>query len=458
MCGIIGVYNHPEASNLAYLGLYAMQHRGQESAGIISTDGNDFYSHKSMGLVADIFPLEKIESLRGSMAIGHVRYSTTGASLLNNSQPFMINYAHGTLAIAHNGNLVNAEEIKQDLVIKGSIFQSSMDTEVIMHLIAGYREPDLVEGIAAALKRVSGAYSLVFMNQDRLIAARDPRGIRPLVLGKVGESYIVASESCVFDLIEAEFIREIEPGEILVISKDGLESYHPFPAHKPANCIFEHIYFARPDSVLFGDTVYDVRKKLGRLLAREHPIEADMVVPVPDSGIPAAIGYAQELNIPWELALIRNHYVGRTFIEPSQSIRHFGVKIKLNAIKSMFAGKRVVVVDDSIVRGTTARKIIKMIRAAGAKEIHVRISSPPTNFPCYYGIDTPTRKELIASSHSVDDIRRYITADSLGYIDSKSLTQVVNCEHSFCDACFTGKYPITFPGIEGAQPRQPTLF
>ncbi|MCD6430357.1 MAG: amidophosphoribosyltransferase [Deltaproteobacteria bacterium] len=458
MCGIIGVYNHPEASNLAYLGLYAMQHRGQESAGIISTDGNDFYSHKSMGLVADIFPLEKIESLRGSMAIGHVRYSTTGASLLNNSQPFMINYAHGTLAIAHNGNLVNAEEIKQDLVIKGSIFQSSMDTEVIMHLIAGYREPDLVEGIAAALKRVSGAYSLVFMNQDRLIAARDPRGIRPLVLGKVGESYIIASESCVFDLIEAEFIREIEPGEILVISKDGLESYHPFPAHKPANCIFEHIYFARPDSVLFGDTVYDVRKKLGRLLAREHPIEADMVVPVPDSGIPAAIGYAQELNIPWELALIRNHYVGRTFIEPSQSIRHFGVKIKLNAIKSMFAGKRVVVVDDSIVRGTTARKIIKMIRAAGAKEIHVRISSPPTNFPCYYGIDTPTRKELIASSHSVDDIRRYITADSLGYIDSKSLTRVVNCEHSFCDACFTGKYPITFPGIEGAQPRQPTLF
>ncbi len=458
MCGIIGVYNHPEASNLAYLGLYAMQHRGQESAGIISTDGNDFYSHKSMGLVADIFPLEMIESLRGSMAIGHVRYSTTGASLLNNCQPFMINYAHGTLVVAHNGNLVNAEEIKRDLVIKGSLFQSSMDTEVIMHLIAGYQEPDLVEGIAAALKRVSGAYSLVFMNQNRLIAARDPRGIRPLVLGKTGDTYIVASESCVFDLIEAEFIREIDPGEILVISSEGLQSYHPFPPQKPANCIFEHIYFARPDSVLFGDTVYNVRKKLGRLLAREHPVEADMVVPVPDSGIPAAIGYAQELNIPWELALIRNHYVGRTFIEPSQSIRHFGVKIKLNAIKSMFAGKRVVVVDDSIVRGTTARKIIKMIRAAGAKEIHVRISSPPTDFPCYYGIDTPTRNELIASSHSIDDIRRYITADSLGYIESNTLTEVVNCEHSFCDACFTGNYPITFPGIEGAQPRQPTLF
>ncbi|MEA3347757.1 MAG: amidophosphoribosyltransferase [Pseudomonadota bacterium] len=458
MCGIIGVYNHPEASNLAYLGLYAMQHRGQESAGIISTDGNDFYSHKSMGLVADIFPLETIESLRGSMAIGHVRYSTTGASLLNNSQPFMINYAHGTLVIAHNGNLVNAEEIKRDLVIKGSIFQSSMDTEVIMHLIAGHQEPDLVERIAAALKRISGAYSLLFMNNGRLIAARDPRGIRPLVLGKVGDTYVVASESCVFDLIEAQFIREIEPGEILVISADGLHSYHPFPPQKPANCIFEHIYFARPDSILFGDTVYDVRKKLGRLLAREHPVEADMVVPVPDSGIPAAIGYAQELNIPWELALIRNHYIGRTFIEPSQSIRHFGVKIKLNAIKSMFAGKRVVVVDDSIVRGTTARKIIKMIRAAGAKEIHVRISSPPTDYPCYYGIDTPTRKELIASSHSVEDIRRYITADSLGYIDSKALTEVVNCQHSFCDACFTGNYPITFPGIEGAQPQQPRLF
>ena len=458
MCGIIGVYNHPEASNLAYLGLYAMQHRGQESAGIISTDGNDFYSHKSMGLVADIFPLKEIEKLRGSMAIGHVRYSTTGASLLNNSQPFMINYAHGTLVVAHNGNLVNAEEIKRGLVIKGSIFQSSMDTEVIMHLIAGYREPDLVEGIAAALKRVSGAYSLLFMNNDRLIAARDPRGIRPLVLGKVGGTYVIASESCVFDLIEAEFIREIEPGEILVINAEGLQSYHPFPPQKPANCIFEHIYFARPDSVLFGDTVYDVRKKLGRLLAREHPVEADMVVPVPDSGIPAAIGYAQELNLPCELALIRNHYVGRTFIEPSQSIRHFGVKIKLNAIKSMFAGKRVIVVDDSIVRGTTARKIIKMIRTAGATEIHVRISSPPTDFPCYYGIDTPTRNELIASNHTIDDIRRYITADSLGYIDSKTLTEVVNCRHSFCDACFTGNYPITFPGIEGAQPRQPTLF
>ncbi|MBN2706423.1 MAG: amidophosphoribosyltransferase [Deltaproteobacteria bacterium] len=458
MCGIIGVYDHPEASNLAYLGLYAMQHRGQESAGIISTDGLNFYSHKAMGLVADIFPQEVINRLPGRTAIGHVRYSTTGASLLSNSQPFMINYAHGTLAIAHNGNLVNAEEIKHDLIKKGSIFQSSMDTEVIMHLIAGFQEPDLVEGIAAALKRVRGAYSLIFMNHDRLIAARDPYGIRPLVLGKLDKTWVIASETCVFDLIEAEFVREIEPGELLVISGQELRSYHPFPPCKTANCIFEHIYFARPDSIVFGDTVYDVRKKLGRLLAQEHPIDADMVVPVPDSGIPAAIGYAQELGIPFELALIRNHYVGRTFIEPSQSIRHFGVKIKLNAIKSMFAGKKVVVVDDSIVRGTTARKIIKMIRAAGAREIHVRISSPPTDYPCYYGIDTPTRKELIASSHTVDDIRRYITADSLGYISSSSLTEVVNCQHCFCDACFTGKYPITFPGIEGPRLLQPRLF
>ncbi len=458
MCGIIGIYNHPEASNLAYLGLYAMQHRGQESAGIISTDGAEFYSHKAMGLVSDIFPLEVIERLRGNTAIGHVRYSTTGASLLNNSQPFMINYAHGTLAIAHNGNLVNAEDIKSDLVSRGAIFQSSMDTEVIMHLIAGFQEPNLVGSIAAALRRVKGAYSLVFMNGDRLIAARDPYGIRPLVLGKLNETYIVASESCVFDLIEAEFVREIDPGEILVIKNKRLKSYHPFPEQKTANCIFEHIYFARPDSTLFGDTVYNVRKRLGCLLAKEHPVAADMVVPVPDSGIPAALGYAQELNIPWELALIRNHYVGRTFIEPSQSIRHFGVKIKLNAIKSMFTGKRVVIVDDSIVRGTTMRKIIKMIRAAGAKEIHVRISSPPTDYPCYYGIDTPTRKELIASSHSIDDIRRYITADSLNYIHSKDLAKAVNCNRSFCDACFTGNYPITFPGIEGPQLEQPRLF
>ena len=456
MCGIIGIFNHPEASNLAYLGLYAMQHRGQESAGIMATDGKQYAIHKGMGLVADIFSEETIANLHGNQAIGHVRYSTTGSSSMENAQPFMINFSLGTLAIAHNGNLVNAEEIKRELVNSGSIFQSSMDSEVIMHLIACSRETKLIERIADSLKQVNGAYSLLFMNEHQLIAARDPRAVRPLVLGKLKDSYIVASETCAFDLLEAEFIREIEPGEILSISAKGIKSYFPFPAKKTAHCIFEYIYFARPDSIMFGETVYDVRIRLGRQLAREHPVEADMVIPIPDSGTPAALGYAKETGIPWELGLIRNHYVGRTFIEPQSSIRHFGVKIKLNAIKSVIKDKRVVVIDDSIVRGTTSRKIIKMIRAAGAREVHVRISSPPTDFPCYYGIDTPTRNELIASSHTLEDIRKYITADSLGYISSNGLKQVIGGQDCFCDACFTGNYPITFPAIEQAD--QPALF
>jgi len=375
---------------------------------------------------------------------------------MQNAQPFMINFSLGTLAIAHNGNLVNAEEIKRKLVNNGSIFQSSMDSEVIMHLIACSRESELIGRIADSLKQVKGAYSLLFMNEHQLIAARDPRAVRPLVLGKLKDSYIIASETCAFDLLEAEFIREIEPGEILAISEKGIKSYFPFPAKKMAHCIFEYIYFARPDSIMFGETVYDVRIRLGRQLAREHPVEADMVIPIPDSGTPAALGYAKETGIPWELGLIRNHYVGRTFIEPQSSIRHFGVKIKLNAIKSVIKDKRVVVIDDSIVRGTTSRKIIKMIRAAGAREVHVRISSPPTDFPCYYGIDTPSRNELIASSHTVEDIRKYITADSLGYISSNGLKQAIGGQDCFCDACFTGNYPITFPAIE--QANQPALF
>ena len=456
MCGIIGISNHPEASNLAYLGLYSMQHRGQESAGIIATNGKQYAIHKGMGLVADIFSEENIAQLPGTQAIGHVRYSTAGSSSMENAQPFMINFSLGTLAIAHNGNLVNAEEIKRELVNNGSIFQSSMDSEVIMHLIACSRESELIGRIADSLKQVKGAYSLLFMNEHQLIAARDPRAVRPLVLGKLKDSYIVASETCAFDLLEAEFIREIEPGEILAISKKGIKSYFPFPAKKMAHCIFEYIYFARPDSIMFGETVYDVRIRLGRQLAREHPVEADMVIPIPDSGTPAALGYAKETGIPWELGLIRNHYVGRTFIEPQSSIRHFGVKIKLNAIKSVIKDKRVVVIDDSIVRGTTSRKIIKMIRAAGAREVHVRISSPPTDFPCYYGIDTPSRNELIASSHTVEDIRKYITADSLGYISSNGLKQAIGGQDCFCDACFTGNYPITFPAIE--QANQPALF
>jgi len=331
-----------------------------------------------------------------------------------------------------------------------------MDSEVIMHLIACSRESELIGRIADSLKQVKGAYSLLFMNEHQLIAARDPRAVRPLVLGKLKDSYIIASETCAFDLLEAEFIREIEPGEILAISEKGIKSYFPFPAKKMAHCIFEYIYFARPDSIMFGETVYDVRIRLGRQLAREHPVEADMVIPIPDSGTPAALGYAKETGIPWELGLIRNHYVGRTFIEPQSSIRHFGVKIKLNAIKSVIKDKRVVVIDDSIVRGTTSRKIIKMIRAAGAREVHVRISSPPTDFPCYYGIDTPSRNELIASSHTVEDIRKYITADSLGYISSNGLKQAIGGQDCFCDACFTGNYPITFPAIE--QANQPALF
>lgn len=456
MCGIIGIFNHPEAGNLAYLGLYAMQHRGQESAGIIATDGNQYAVHKGMGLVADIFSEETIAKLSGTRAIGHVRYSTAGSSSIENAQPFMINFSLGTLAIAHNGNLVNAEEIKSELVNNGAIFQSSMDSEVIMHLIACSRESELIGRIADSLKQVKGAYSLLFMNKDQLIAARDPRAVRPLVLGKLKDSYIVASETCAFDLLEAKFIREIEPGEILAISKRGIKSYFPFPAKKMAHCIFEYIYFARPDSIMFGETVYDVRIRLGRQLAREHPVKADMIIPIPDSGTPAALGYAKETGIPWELGLIRNHYVGRTFIEPQSSIRHFGVKIKLNAIKSVIKDKRVVVIDDSIVRGTTSRKIIKMIRAAGAREVHVRISSPPTDYPCYYGIDTPTRNELIASSHTVEDIRKYITADSLGYISSSGLKQAIGSQDCFCDACFTGNYPITFPAIE--QTNQPALF
>ncbi|MCD6150569.1 MAG: amidophosphoribosyltransferase [Deltaproteobacteria bacterium] len=456
MCGIIGISNHPEASNLAYLGLYSMQHRGQESAGIIATNGKQYAIHKGMGLVADIFSEENIAQLPGTQAIGHVRYSTTGSSSMENAQPFMINFSLGTLAIAHNGNLVNAEELKRELVNNGSIFQSSMDSEVIMHLIACSRESKLIGRIADSLKQVKGAYSLLFMNEHQLIAARDPRAVRPLVLGKLKDSYVVASETCAFDLLEAEFIREIEPGEILAISKKGIKSYFPFPAKKIAHCIFEYIYFARPDSIMFGETVYDVRIRLGRQLAREHPVEADMVIPIPDSGTPAALGYAKETGIPWELGLIRNHYVGRTFIEPQSSIRHFGVKIKLNAIKSVIKDKRVVVIDDSIVRGTTSRKIIKMIRAAGAREVHVRISSPPTDFPCYYGIDTPSRNELIASSHTVEDIRKYITADSLGYISSNGLKQAIGGQDCFCDACFTGNYPITFPAIE--QANQPALF
>ena len=446
----MGVYGHPEAANMVYLGLYALQHRGQESCGIVSSDGNGLISHRQMGLVADAFKEDVIKRLEGTSAIGHNRYSTQGQSHLKNAQPFVVEYSQGPIAISHNGNLVNGTLLRDELEQAGSIFQSTTDTEVIIHLIATSKESSLMGRVIEALSRVRGAYSLLFLTLDKMIAARDPFGFRPMVLGRFRDeknrgAFVIASETCALDLIEAEYVREIEPGEIVTFGPDGIESLKPFPPASPAKCIFEYIYFARPDSNLFGNNVYQVRKALGRQLARESAVDADLVTPVPDSGVPAAMGYAEESCIPLEFGLIRNHYVGRTFIEPQQSIRHFGVKIKLNAQKEVLQGKRVVVVDDSIVRGTTSRKIIRMLRDAGAKEVHMRISSPPTISPCYYGIDTPTRSELIASASSVEEIRRFIEADTLAYLSREGMyTYFGERKNGFCDACFSGNYPVHF--------------
>jgi len=445
-CGVFGIYGHPDAANLTYLGLYSLQHRGQESAGIVSSDGKKLYGQKAMGLVADIFDEERIKKLPGFAAIGHNRYSTTGESTAINIQPILVNFALGTLAIAHNGNLVNAGILKDELEAYGSIFQSTMDSEVIIHLIAQSRMATMHERIVDALGLVQGSYSLLLITENELIAVRDPHGFRPLSLAEIDGAYVVASETCAFDLIEATYIREIAPGEMVVIDSKGIHSSFPFKKAEPSHCIFEFIYFARPDSMVFGQNVYSIRKAFGRQLARETNIAADVVIPVPDSGVPAALGYAEEAGIPFDTGLIRNHYVGRTFIEPRQSIRHFGVKIKLNPVRDALRGKRVVVVDDSIVRGTTSKKIIKMIRNAGAAEIHMRISSPPTSYPCFYGIDTPTRQELIASSHSIEEIRKYITADTLGYISMDGIQKVVPYRMNYCAACFDGAYPVPFPG------------
>jgi len=447
-CGIFGVYNHNEASNLTYLGLYALQHRGQESCGIVSSDGTTLHAHKRMGLVADVFGNQEIfKKLPGKSAIGHVRYSTAGASVEKNVQPIMVDYSRGSIAVAHNGNLVNAQLLKAELEAYGSIFQTTMDTEIIIHLLAITNINSLEERIVDAINRIKGAYCLLFLTESRMIAVRDPNGFRPLCLGKLGGAWVVASESCALDLIEAEFVREIEPGEMIVCTPDGnLKSLFPFRKVEPTPCIFEFVYFARPDSYIFGKNVYLARKELGRQLAREHAIDADIVIPVPDSGVPAAMGYAEESGIRFEMGLIRNHYVGRTFIEPAQAIRHFGVKIKLNPVREILKDKRVVVIDDSIVRGTTSRKIVKMVRNAGAKEVHMRISSPPTSYPCYYGIDTPNRKELISSSHTIAEICRYITADSLGYLSEEGLVKSVGMDNTgFCKACFAGTYPVAFP-------------
>ena len=450
-CGVFGILGSAEAPNLTYLGLYALQHRGQESAGIVASDGETLHPEKAMGLVADVFTEARLKRLKGSLAIGHVRYSTTGSSQLKNAQPIVATCRHGMVALAHNGNLVNAQVVRAELEAHGSIFSSSTDSEVIVHLVARSKSDNLVEATAEALSRLSGAYSLVLMNERELLGIRDPHGFRPLSLGRLGDAWVLASESCAFDLIEATFVRDLEPGEFLHITPNGMKSYHPLPSALPAQCIFEYIYFARPDSVLFGQSVAGVRKALGRQLAEEAPADADLVIPVPDSGVPAALGFAEQSGLPFDHGLIRNHYVGRTFIEPKQNIRHFGVKIKLNPVREILEGKRVVVVDDSIVRGTTSRKIVSMVRSAGAREVHMRISAPPTVSPCYYGIDTPTRKELIASSHSVDEICTYIRADSLGYLSMDGVLKAAGKDTGFCHACFTMQYPVPFPMQDAAQ-------
>jgi amidophosphoribosyltransferase len=447
-CGVFGVFGHPEAANLAYLGLYGLQHRGQEGAGITVSDGYAFHSEKGVGLVADIFSEKRLKRLPGHIAIGHNRYSTAGGGGLKNVQPIAAKFSHGALAIAHNGNLVNADQLREALEDDGAIFQSTSDSEVMLHLIAHSKMDDFHGCVADALQRVSGAYSLLVLREKELIAVRDPFGVRPLCVGRFDGAYVVASETCSLDLIGAEYIRDVEPGEMLVISEEGLRSLRVVPSRRRAFCVFEYIYFARPDSNIFGyNNVNEIRKNFGRRLAQESGVEADIVIPVPDSGVPAAIGYSEESGIPFDFGLIRNHYVGRTFIEPKQSIRHFGVKIKLNPVRNLLEGKRVVVVDDSVVRGTTSKKIVKMIReGGGAREVHLRISSPPTIGPCYYGIDTPTRQELIAATHSVEEIRRYVTADSVQYISLEGIRANVPDPEDYCTACFDNHYPIEFPG------------
>ena len=442
-CGVVGVYGHPEAANLVYLGLYALQHRGQESAGIVASTHSKMRLEVGMGLVADVFDPIRILKLPGPLAIGHNRYSTAGKSELVNAQPCMINYSAGSLALAHNGNLVNAHAIRKGLGSKGAIFQSTNDSEVIVHLMAQSKAETFVDQAAEALRQVSGAYSLVLMTKTELVAARDPHGFRPLCLGKLDGAYIVASETCVMDLIEAEFIREVEPGELILINDQGIQSFFPFKKVETKHCVFEHIYFARPDSFIFGEHVYTARKNMGRAMAQESPADVDLIVPVPDSGVVSAMGFAEESGIPFEMGLIRNHYVGRTFIEPQSQIRHFGVKLKLNPVKEIIAGKRIAIIDDSIVRGTTARKIVKMLRDAGAKEVHLRISSPPILHSCFYGIDTPTKEELITHTHNLEETRQYLAADSLAYLSLEKMMEVLeNGKKKFCSACFDGNYPI----------------
>ena len=441
-CGVFAIYGHPEASNLTYLGLYALQHRGQESAGITTAQDGELLTQKGMGHVGDVFIEEVMAKLPGASAIGHTRYSTAGDTVLQNAQPLSVDFIKGKVALAHNGNLTNAVQIRKKLESQGAIFQTTSDSEVILHLIAQAKAENLPEAIAEALDQVEGAYSVVLITPQEVYGVRDPRGFRPLSLGKLDGAYVLASETCAFDLINAEYIRDVEPGEMVVLDRRGITSLRVAPPGPKSFCIFEHVYFSRPDSLTFGRPVQTSRENLGRLLAEEHPVEADLVVPVPDSGVAAASGYAEASGIPLKVALIRNHYVGRTFIEPQQAIRDFGVKLKLNPVRSLLEGKRVVLVDDSLVRGTTSRKIVRMVRQAGAREVHVRISCPPTISPCYYGVDTPTKKELIASSQSVEEIRKYCEADSLGYLSMEGLRRAVDdADGHYCVACYTGMYP-----------------
>tara|TARA_B110001454_G_scaffold219156_1_gene250495 strand:+ start:21971 stop:23341 length:1371 start_codon:yes stop_codon:yes gene_type:complete len=441
-CAVFGIWNHEEASRMTYLSLYAMQHRGQESAGIVTLNEGEHLIHKGLGLVGDVFSEEELKRLKGKASIGHTRYSTTGQNLLANAQPFHAELVRGPVAVAHNGNVVNHKTLKSKLRSSGAIFQGTSDTEIFLHLLSKNQDIPIIDALKLALPTVEGAFSLVFLTQKKLIALRDPWGFRPLCIGKLDNSWVVASETCAFDLIGATYIRDVEPGEIVSMDDDGLQSTFYAKKETKAQCVFEHVYFARPDSKVFGISVYESRRNLGKILARESAVEADLVIPVPDSGTPAAIGYSQESGIPFEFGIIRNHYVGRTFIQPSQSIRDFGVKIKLNPQSEILRGKRVIVIDDSLVRGTTSKKIINLIRSAGAKEIHFRIASPPTVSPCYYGVDTPQKNQLIASYRTQKEIQDYVGADSLAYLSMEGLYKSVNGDNKkFCAACFGEKYP-----------------
>ncbi len=451
-CGVFGIFGHAEASTLTQLGLFALQHRGQEACGIVSSDGENLHQFRSMGLVADVLSEEVLRKLKGASAIGHTRYSTAGKNTIREVQPFSVTCQHGQIAVCHNGNLPYAPQKREELEKLGAIFSSTSDTETILHSIARCNAQNAVEAVKEVLSETEGAFSLLFLTPKSLIAVRDPRGFRPLVLGKLKDAWCVASETCAFDLIDAEYVREIQTGEMLVIDDSGLHSSFPFAEKPHSVCVFEHVYFSRPDSIIFGRSVNQSRHQMGKQLAVEHPVEADLVVPVPDSGVAAAIGYARQADINYRQAIIRNHYIGRTFIEPSQSIRSFGVRLKLNPIRDLIAGKRVILVDDSIVRGTTSKKIVEMVREAGAREVHMRISCPPTISPCYYGVDTPRKADLIAAQMSVEEVRRYIEADSLGYLSMEGMLRAIGFEpDSSCVACWNGQYPT--PIVNG----QPTI-